>query len=221
MEQLGVVYLWILRIPALLIAVTVHEFMHGMAAYRFGDSTAKEQGRLSLNPIKHLDPIGTIMLIIAGFGWAKPVPVNPYRFKDPVKHMMLVGLAGPAANFLSAFLLSRLFYLEPSLIIAKLLQVTIIINVTLGVFNLLPIPPLDGSKIVPYFLPRNWQQPWYRFEQYGFVILLLLVFFLPQVIDVVLGYPVVKILKLAHFGLSDHWIEFLWRSLPHNWLSYW
>jgi len=173
-----------------------------MVAYRFGDSTAKEQGRLSLNPIKHLDPIGTIMLILAGFGWAKPVPVNPYRFKEPVKHMMLVGLAGPAANFLAAFFLARLFIFQPTGYLEDLLGVTVLINVALGVFNLIPIPPLDGSKIVPYFLPRNLQQSWYRFEQYGFVILLLLVFLLPGVFSVIMDYPMSAILKFVYYGIS-------------------
>lgn len=189
------------RIPALLIAVTVHEFMHGRVALMFGDTTAKEQGRLSLNPIKHLDPLGTFSLIVFGFGWAKPVPVNPYRFKNPKRDMVLVGLAGPAANFITAFLLARLFYFPMPDMLAVLLSVAIQINVMLGLFNLLPIPPLDGSKIIPYFLPREWQQGWYRFERYGMLVLLLLLFVIPGFTGTLLGGPVEFMLKLVMFGL--------------------
>ncbi|MDI6815619.1 MAG: site-2 protease family protein [Actinomycetota bacterium] len=189
------------RIPALLIAVTVHEFMHGKIAHLYGDSTAKDQGRLSLNPLKHLDPLGTLMIIVAGFGWAKPVPVNPHRFKDPRKHMMLVGLAGPLANFTSAYLLARLFYLPMPEVLSALLGVTIWINVMLGIFNLLPIPPLDGSKIIPYFLPESMQDAWYSFEQYGFIILLGLVFLVPGFLGTVLGPPIEFMLRFIYAGL--------------------
>lgn len=199
----GIVYL--LRIPALLIAVTVHEFMHGMAAYMYGDTTAKDQGRLSLNPIRHLDVIGTIMLIIAGFGWAKPVPVNPNRFKNPIKHMAVVGLAGPLANFVTAFILAKLYFLNLPFLPAYLLKITIDINVMLGIFNLLPIPPLDGSKIIPYFLPTSMQQSWYRFEQYGFVVLLLLVFVFSSALPIILYYPADLILKLVYAGVPLPW----------------
>jgi len=189
------------RIPALLIAVTVHEFMHGKIAHIYGDSTAKDQGRLSLNPIKHLDPIGTLMIILVGFGWAKPVPVNPYRFREPGKHMMFVALAGPLANFTAAFFLARLFYLPLPDMLVTLLNVTIWINVMLGVFNLLPIPPLDGSKILAYFLPESMQQTWYQFEQYGFIVLLLLIFMVPGFLGVVLGRPIEYMLRFAFFGI--------------------
>jgi len=189
------------RIPALLFAVTVHEFMHGKIAHLYGDSTAKDQGRLSLNPLKHLDPLGTLMIIVAGFGWAKPVPVNPNRFQDPRKQMMLVGLAGPLANFTAAFLLARLFYLPMPEVLSTLLGVTIWINVMLGIFNLLPIPPLDGSKIIPYFLPESMQDAWYSFEQYGFIILLGLVFFVPGFLGTVLGPPIEFMLRFIYAGL--------------------
>ncbi|OIO88409.1 MAG: hypothetical protein AUK32_01580 [Candidatus Aquicultor secundus] len=199
MDFQGIIYL--LRIPALLIAVTVHEFMHGQVAYMFGDTTAKEKGRLSLNPIKHLDPLGTISLIVIGFGWAKPVPVNPYRFKNPARDMVFVGIAGPAANFIAAFLLARLFYFPMPDVLKLLLEVTVQINVMLGIFNLLPIPPLDGSKIIPYFLPRQWQQSWYHFEQYGMLVLILLLFIVPGFTGVVLGVPLQFMLKLVMFGI--------------------
>jgi Zn-dependent protease len=189
------------RIPALLLAVTVHEFMHGKIAHLYGDSTAKDQGRLSLNPLKHLDPLGTLMIIVAGFGWAKPVPVNPNRFQDPRKQMMLVGLAGPLANFTAAFLLARLFYLPMPEVLSTLLGVTIWINVMLGIFNLLPIPPLDGSKIIPYFLPESMQDGWYSFEKYGFVILLALVFLIPGFLGTVLNPPIEYMLRFVYAGL--------------------
>lgn len=170
------------RIPALLIAVTVHEFMHGRVAFAFGDNTAKGQGRLSLNPIRHLDPWGTLALLIFGFGWAKPVPVNPYMFRNPKRDMVLVALAGPVANFATAFIVAKLFLAGSVFntpVLGSLIDQIVFINVALGVFNLLPIPPLDGSKIVPAFLPDSMQQGWWKFEQYGFIILLLLMFMLP------------------------------------------
>ncbi|MBE0446624.1 MAG: site-2 protease family protein [Actinobacteria bacterium] len=176
--------------------------MHGKVAEILGDSTAREQGRLSLNPIKHLDLMGTLVLIITQrIGWAKPVPVNPYHFRDPIKHMALVGLAGPMANFATAFVLARLFYLPLPDIFGLLLAVTVQLNVILGIFNLLPIPPLDGSKIIPYFLPKTMQQPWYRFEQYGFIILLLLIFMVPGFLRTVLWYPSEIVLKLIYMGM--------------------
>lgn len=201
MEALGVVGVWILRIPALLIAITVHEFMHGMVAFWFGDRTARDQGRLSLNPIRHLDPIGALMLMLVGFGWAKPVPVNPYSFNKPVKHMMLVALAGPASNFIAAFMFARFLFFEPAGFIGGLLGQIIFINVMLGVFNLIPIPPLDGSKVVPYFLPQGLQQSWYKFEQYGFVVLLLVVFLGQGILWSIMKYPVMGIMRFVMLGL--------------------
>jgi len=201
LEALGVVGIWILRIPALLIAITVHEFMHGMVAFWFGDRTARDQGRLSLNPIRHLDPIGALMLMLVGFGWAKPVPVNPHSFKMPVKHMMLVALAGPASNFITAFMFARFLFFEPVGFVGGLLEQIIFINVMLGVFNLIPIPPLDGSKVVPYFLPQGLQQSWYRFEQYGFVVLLLVVFLGQGILWSIMKYPVMAVMRFVMLGL--------------------
>ena len=175
--------------------------MHGMVAYWFGDTTARDKGRLSLNPIKHLDPIGTIMLIIAGFGWAKPVPVNPYHFKRPERDMVFVGFAGPVANFITAFILAKLFVFSMPPIMIQLLEVTILINLALGVFNLIPIPPLDGSKIIPYFLPQAWKQAWWRFEQYGFVVLILLVFIIPGFFSAIIGTPINFLWKLVFIGV--------------------
>jgi Zn-dependent protease len=156
--------------------------MHGRVAFALGDNTARDKGRLSLNPIKHLDPWGTVALLVFGFGWAKPVPVNPYMFKNPKRDMVLVSVAGPLANFVTAILVAKLFLAGAVFntpLLGSLIDQIVFINVALGVFNLLPIPPLDGSKIVPALLPDSMQQAWWKFEQYGFVILLLLMFALP------------------------------------------
>ncbi|WP_415714639.1 site-2 protease family protein [Maridesulfovibrio sp.] len=177
----------ILALPFLL-AITCHEASHGFAAYLLGDPTAKQAGRLTLNPIKHLDPLGTLALVLTRMiGWAKPVPVNPMYFKKPQRDMMIVALAGPAANMALAVMFSivvkvilsldvnslsplMLKVLEPSVMIAN---AGVIINLALCFFNLLPIPPLDGSKIIAGFLPRETAFKFMSFR-YGFVIVILL-----------------------------------------------
>ncbi|MBI4733870.1 MAG: site-2 protease family protein [Rubrobacteridae bacterium] len=167
--------------PAFLIAITIHELAHGMSAYWLGDTTAKNEGRLTLNPIKHLDPLGTIVFIASalqgmGIGWAKPVPINPYRFKNIRRDMVLVSLAGPFSNFALALLLAPLFRLGVSYdtYIGNVLAIAVWLNIWLGIFNLLPIPPLDGSKIIPALLPQSAQQTWFKFEKYGMLILIVL-----------------------------------------------
>ena len=166
----------LLMAPPILLALSLHEYAHAYAAYRLGDNTAKEEGRLTANPLKHLDPLGTLLLFIAGFGWAKPVPVNPWQFDNPKKGMMYVSLAGPGTNLLLAFLGAILFGLfNPSGDIVFMLNYFVYINVLLAVFNMLPIPPLDGSKILAGILPGR--QPWlYQLERYGTPILFLLIF---------------------------------------------
>ncbi|NLM52578.1 MAG: site-2 protease family protein [Firmicutes bacterium] len=167
------------RIPALLIALTMHELAHGLMAYRLGDNTAKQQGRLTLNPLKHLDPIGLLALWIVGFGWAKPVPVNPYNFKGNRRFgLFLVGLAGPLTNFVLAILSALLLVTVPwrTTYLLAITQLTFIYNVMLGVFNLLPLPPLDGSKVLQLFLPQRLAYHYLRFEQYGTLLLVLLIF---------------------------------------------
>ncbi len=176
----------ILVIPAILIALTLHELAHAKAAYHFGDPTAKNSGRFSLNPLKHLDPVGTIMLIFFGFGWAKPVPVNPMYFEGNRKRKMLwVALAGPVSNLLQALagaiLLSLIYHFVPGGTVASFLisffVYYISINLVLAVFNILPIPPLDGSKILAGLLPDKFYVFISKIEQYGFIILLILVLF--------------------------------------------
>jgi len=183
----------IMAVPFLL-AVTCHEVAHGLAAWWYGDPTAKLAGRLTLNPLPHLDPMGTMVFILTamtgGFiiGWAKPVPVNPRHFRNVRQGLIVVSAAGAAANvvlavlFLGAFSLLRANvpapgsllapYFEPMYLIA---QFGVVINVILAVFNLLPIPPLDGSKILAELLPHNWAWRYMQLERYGMIIVVLLV----------------------------------------------
>jgi Zn-dependent protease len=168
----------LISIP-LLYSVIFHEQAHGWAAYLMGDPTAKSLGRLSLNPLKHLDPIGTIMLFIFGFGWAKPVPVNFNRLRDRHKGMILVSAAGIITNTLLAFcalLLNRILSLSPTSMPAQLLYYMAQINIILAAFNLIPLPPLDGSKILMGFASPSVQNFFFRIERYGFFIIIALLY---------------------------------------------
>jgi len=159
----------------LLFSVIIHEVAHGWVAYRMGDSTAKLQGRLSLNPLRHLDPVGTIMLFLFGFGWAKPVPVNFSNLRDRRKGLILVSSAGIITNMFLAFIaffLYRLLSPEPGGVLSTLLYYLAQINIILASFNLIPIPPLDGSKILMGFAPTRLQYTLSRLEPYGFFIII-------------------------------------------------
>jgi len=169
----------VFMLPAIIVALTLHEFAHGLVADQLGDRTARSMGRLTLNPLAHIDPVGLLLLFLAGFGWAKPVPVNPYNLRGDIqKGMLLVSLAGPLANLFiavfSSFFLGLLYaYRVPYL--EQVVLYMIKINVVLAVFNLLPVPPLDGSRILAGLLPGSSR--WlYQLEGIGAVILVLLVF---------------------------------------------
>jgi len=169
--------------PPFLLALTIHELAHGYVAKRLGDPTASLAGRLTFNPLKHLDPVGVLCFFIMKIGWAKPVPVNPAYFKNPGRDMLWVALAGPGSNLLLAVVsailakgviavsLLPLFILQP---VVHMLAASIWINIMLAVFNILPIPPLDGGKILAGILPRHLARSFARLEPFGFVILLIL-----------------------------------------------
>jgi Zn-dependent protease len=164
----------------LLYSIILHELAHGWTANRLGDPTAKELGRLSLNPLKHLDPVGTIMLFLFGFGWAKPVPVNFGRLRDRHMAMIMVSAAGITANTLIAFVavfLNRLLAPPETGILAALLYYLAQINIILAAFNLIPLPPLDGSKILLGFASPKIQNVLFRIEPYGFFIIIGLLYF--------------------------------------------
>jgi len=188
LRQMNIVSI-LLGLPGLLWALSFHEFCHGWMAYRLGDDTAARQGRLSLNPLHHLDPVGTLMLLFFRFGWAKPVQINSRNLRNPRRDIALVALAGPVGNFISAFavaiicgLLARLF---PGLLFNRLGYPTtfgmvmvnvMFMNVGLGIFNLIPVPPLDGSKVLSMFLPVSALRGFFFMERWGFLILIALVY---------------------------------------------
>ncbi|MGO9139026.1 MAG: site-2 protease family protein [Syntrophales bacterium] len=173
-------FAFILLAVPLLYSVILHELAHGWVAYRMGDPTAKSQGRLSLNPLRHLDPVGTLMLFLFGFGWAKPVPVNFSNLHNRRKGLILVSSAGIITNMFLAFLaffLYRFLSPEPEGILSTLLHYLAQINIILASFNLIPIPPLDGSKILMGFAPARLQYTLSRLEPYGFFIIIGLLYF--------------------------------------------
>ena len=184
-ELLGI----LLSAPGVLIAITFHEFAHGYAAYKLGDDTAKNQGRLNLNPLTHLDPIGTLMLLVAGFGWGKPVEVNPRNYTRKMsmeKGEAIVSIAGPLMNFALAIIFTLIYcaiykFAGVSFILTNvgsvvmlLISYTISINIGLGVFNLIPLPPLDGSKVIMPFLPYKAKEFFANNSQIFYFVFILL-----------------------------------------------
>lgn len=168
---------WIVfAIPSIILASTVHEYAHGWVAYKLGDNTAKAEGRLSLNPLVHIDPIGAVMMVVARFGWSKPVPINEYNFQNPALGTALCALAGPLSNLILALILSGIFRIVGGSIVYLdlFLYVFIMINISLMVFNLLPLPPLDGHKIIRGLLPEPFRSYWESMEKYSILILIFL-----------------------------------------------
>ncbi|WP_347563645.1 site-2 protease family protein [Pseudoflavonifractor sp. 524-17] len=175
---------WLLtQALAVLFCLTVHETCHGLAAFALGDPTAKRQHRLSLNPLRHLDPIGALMMLVAGFGWAKPVPVDMRYFKYPKSGMAVTALAGPVSNFLLAFLSLFLYHIFFAILVFSyagnpfffwmmdFFLVTGVLSISLGLFNLIPFPPLDGSKVLGAFLPDQAYYKLMRYERFGMLLL--------------------------------------------------
>lgn len=198
----------LIYIIPLTFAITVHEFAHGWVANQCGDETARMLGRLTLNPIKHIDPMGTILvpivLYFTGspflFGWAKPVPINFNALKYPKRDMILVALAGPASNFIMALLWSFAIIIALSLesqLLIEMAKFGVVINLVLGVFNLLPLPPLDGSRIVSALLANNLAYYYNKLEVYGLYIVLALLFF--GIFQKVI-LPVVRTLQVSIFS---------------------
>lgn len=186
----------LISLPGLFIAIIFHEVAHGYTAYKLGDPTAKEAGRLTLNPLKHIDIVGFICMLVFRFGWAKPVPINPNYFKNRKRDTILVSLAGPLTNFLisiiSALIISMGFIKND--IVMESVVITLWYNIMLGVFNLLPFPPLDGSKIVASLLPVKYEYMFYKYEKYLYLVLVVLI--ITNTIDKILGPLINMSLKL-------------------------
>ena len=180
----GGVQQMLMRVIPALLCITLHELSHGAVAYALGDDTAKKAGRLTLNPIKHLDPMGLLMMVIFGFGYAKPVPVNMLKFKNPKRGMAVTALAGPGSNVLIAVVFLFLYgLLTPALydsaageVALEMLGMTASLSMAMAIFNILPIPPLDGSKVVFSLLPEEAYWKLMQYERYGFVVLLVLLY---------------------------------------------
>ena len=194
----------LLRLPIIFIAITVHEYAHGYAALKMGDPTAKLSGRLSMNPLAHMDIVGALSMLIFGFGWAKPVPINPNNFKNHKKGTVIVSLAGPISNLFLAFLGSVLYGIfrrigfgnfssQFSEIFYGLLAQLILLNVCFGIFNLVPFPPLDGAKIVGAFLPYKTYFKIMQYERYAFPIVIVLMYL--GIFDKILGVLITPIVS--------------------------
>jgi Zn-dependent protease len=198
-------YWTLVAIPSILIASTIHEYAHGYIAFKLGDPTAKAEGRLTLNPIKHIDPIGAISMILFRFGWSKPVPINEYNFQNREFFTALTALAGPVSNFLMAIIAALVnHFLVPDsfLLIVFLLYTFTTINIALAIFNLLPIPPLDGYKIVRGILPKQLRYYWKQLEKYSLILILLIILpFSPfsRFVFSFIGNTLQTILKLLGF----------------------
>lgn len=197
-------------LPGLIIALALHEYAHAWAAVKMGDFTPKMMGRLTLNPMAHIDPIGIVVLLIARFGWAKPVVINPHNFRDRKKGEILVALAGPAMNFLLAFLslgvmifLTHRMRMEMSYGLRAVLWLIVVYNINFGIFNMIPLPPLDGSRILMAVLPYEMQYRFAALERYSMII------FIIFIATPILGYILVPIAQFLLGLFSSVWLAIL------------
>ena len=193
----------LIGLPGLLSAVVFHEYAHAAVADRLGDPTPRRLGRLTLNPVAHVDPVGLLMLLLFRFGWARPVPVNPYYFADRRKGMLYVALAGPATNVVLAFLALLLLEALPALrgtVLGDVLQWVLVYNTVLAVFNILPVPPLDGSRVLAGILPPAQAARVEEMESYGWLVLLALL--VTGVIPRLLGPLVRGLMSLLHAAVA-------------------
>lgn len=210
MLNLDYTFLLIL-IPVILFSLTIHEYAHAYVAHRLGDDTAKRLGRLTLNPLKHLDLVGTILLLVVHFGWAKPVPVNPANFKNPKKDMLYVAIAGPISNLMTA--VAAAIFLKLNLLnsqtgsalpatepATQLLVWLIFISVVLAVFNMLPFPPLDGSRVLYGLVSDKVGNFIMKFETYGIFILFGLIMLGGKFVSLIIIYPFVIFVQLCQFS---------------------
>jgi len=188
---------FIIYLVSIVIAITIHEFSHAWVADKLGDPTPRLAGRLTLNPLAHLDPIGTLALLIARFGWGKPVPIDPYNLASPKKDEALISLAGPASNLILAVILSLILRFSPIPLPVYLFFIIIVLNISLALFNLLPIPPLDGSKILTGILPKDlaWQFE-ENLSRYSTILLIFIVFplFGQRSIAAIIILPIIEIM---------------------------
>lgn len=185
----------VILIPILVLSMACHELAHGWIAFKLGDPTAKRAGRLTFNPIKHMDPLGTAMFFITYifggvvFGWAKPIPVSPYYFKNRQRDMGIVGAAGPITNFILAIILILIVRWTKVDLYGRVFEILFLafqVNIVLGLFNLIPIPPLDGSRVLGAFLPRNAYEKWVEVDRYGmFIVIIVIVVFRNQFFDLI------------------------------------
>ena len=190
----------LISIIAILIAISIHEFAHAWVADRLGDPTPSLAGRLTLNPLAHLDPIGTLALFLIGFGWGKPVPIDPYNLRHPRRDQALIALAGPLSNFLFSLLIALAYRLLPIPYLFPIIRSLLIISLSLGIFNLLPLYPLDGNKILIGFLPLDLARDWSEIlERYSLPLLLITLFPIFQghsLIELLLGPLISFLLRL-------------------------
>lgn len=203
---------WIVRIAVLLFALTIHEYSHGKAAYSLGDPTAKNAGRLSYNPLAHIDPLGALCLFLFNFGWAKPVPVNPTYFQNRRQGIIMMALSGPLSNLSAAFVAGLFirYFLLPWQIYREILMYMLLMNIGLGLFNLLPIPPLDGSHILENLMPVAAAKKFHTLGRYGPILIISVVlldnYTRTGILSTILVYPM---FKLSHLFAGDN----LWQLM--------